>query len=164
VNIQPVWENTGTTPAIHAISDYTVLVGPVGITEDLFKSSGIATTQSRLVETIIASKATQGGVVSSWDEASIFGVNLGDNFENFPNAHQRGDVWIFGWTVYRDVMPNTKDHLTEFCRHLEQPGLIAETPPKIKYNLSTCPTHNCEDEYCPDYAEIVAYAEAKPST
>jgi len=162
-SVQPYWENSGSTPAIHAIANYTVLEGRAGITEEMFKSSGTPATQSRLVETVIASKAVQGGVVASLTEADLFGMNLGDNFENFTNTHQRDDVWIFGWMVYRDILAATKDHLTEFCRHMEPPGLITGVPPAIKYNLSTCPTHNCQDEYCTDYAEIVAYAESRPT-
>jgi hypothetical protein len=159
--IQPFYENDGNTTALHVVSAWTFAEGKGTITEKMFKSGKTGSMPDKLTEWVIAPRAVLGSVAFPVDESYIFGMNLGDKLENFPMAHQRDDSLIFGWVVYRDVFPRTKTHLTEFCKHFTPSDRINKEPPSIKFNLENCPEHNCTDEYCSDYTEIVSYAESK---
>jgi hypothetical protein len=76
-----------------------------------------------------------------------------------------GSLTVWGWMVYRDVIPGSITHLTEFCYHeteLNQkpdaPRLDSEGNPLVHLGLqwTLCAPHNCADEYCEDYNQIVA--------
>jgi hypothetical protein len=159
-SIQPVWENSGNTPALNVVNVYTMAEGRAKIPEEIFKGK-----LSELPETLsmdsIAPKALQETTPTSLDEAYIFGMDLGDGFENFTKAKPRHDLSIFGWIVYDDVLPKTPPHLTEFCRYFDTAGVVYGNPPQLKFDYPDCPQHNCEDEHCPDYKEIVAFANSR---
>jgi hypothetical protein len=102
------------------------------------------------------------------DESYIFGVELGDKFQNFlsPHHHERKDVYLWGWVAYRDIFPSTKRHLTEYCEHLGQAGLIPNfngQEAHIVFDFTNCPygEHNCTDETCPDYNEVMGFLAEK---
>jgi hypothetical protein len=65
-----------------------------------------------------------------------------------------GHRFFWGWVAYRDVFPGTKRHLTEFCREL---GFVGYRPSNQNVSLSfdSCRHHNCTDESCEDYEEIL---------
>jgi len=160
-SIHPVYENSGNTPALVAVNAYTIAEGKAEIPEEMFKVGKPGELPDKLISTSIAPKALQHTRPYSLDESYIFGMDLGDRFENFIKSHPRDDLSIFGWMVYHDVMPKTKPHLTEFCMHFDSPSLIDENPPKMKFNFANCTQHNCTDEYCPDYSEVVTFAESR---
>jgi hypothetical protein len=63
--------------------------------------------------------------------------------------------YIWGWVTYRDMFPNTKEHLTEFCVRLSVvEGIDATKSAKIL--ATSCKKHNCADEWCQDYEQIVS--------
>src|ERR1035438_10495590 len=95
-----------------------------------------------------------------WDESDLFGENLGDKLENFP-AHLRPDYYLYGWMVYRDVLPNTPAHLTEYCRRINSVDLLPGNPMNIRFNFEDSRQHNCTDQYCPDYSEMVTLADSQ---
>jgi len=41
--------------------------------------------------------------------------------------------------------------------------LSEENPRKLSFDFNVCAEHNCTDEYCSDYPEVVSYAELKTS-
>lgn len=70
-------------------------------------------------------------------------------------------IYLYGWAVYRDIFPNTNVHLTEFCFQLEGVGTHLPTTPggDIVYNfpMASCHTHDCTDEYCANYKQMIAF-------
>jgi hypothetical protein len=71
-------------------------------------------------------------------------------------------IVFLGFVVYRDVFfPDTKIHLTEFCKRLTQVNVKFEGTPSDKpiprtiprftplgFFFEGCAQHNCADEYC----------------
>jgi hypothetical protein len=64
------------------------------------------------------------------------------------------NIYAWGWVAYRDVFPDTKPHVTEFCYRLNQ--ILHPTRPTENGKTSwvNCSHHNCVDDYCPDYQTI----------
>jgi hypothetical protein len=54
-------------------------------------------------------------------------------------------IYIWGWIHYRDVFPNSKPHVTEFCYRL-LPEMRGQGT--LQLRSPTCPTHNCTDDDC----------------
>lgn len=77
-----------------------------------------------------------------------------------PPADKRR-IFFWGWAAYRDVFPNTRPHITEFCMRVN--GVIERSPQNQGWIMLTtsCRAHNCTDEYCPDYSEVVQKAYPK---
>ena len=74
------------------------------------------------------------------------------------DAAEQGKTHIFawGWTTYRDIFPDSQMHLTEFCTDI---STVAFTKPDhtdftgdLNFGTPSCPTHNCFDNECEDYA------------
>jgi hypothetical protein len=63
---------------------------------------------------------------------------------------------FWGWLTYRDVFPGTKLHVTEFCRQLTASTVTSDPANPTAHQWSSCRHHNCSDEYCDDYKDIVA--------
>ena len=82
----------------------------------------------------------------------------------FPNEPQilSEPRFFWGWVVYRDVFPHTKPHLTEFCKQFMELKYLPTANGVLQVDLATgdCPgsRHNCTDEYCEDYKDIVEFA------
>jgi hypothetical protein len=71
-------------------------------------------------------------------------------------------MYVWGWVVYRDIFPNTPVHLTEFCQQLA--GITVDSKEDtLSVSFTNCKNHNCTDEYCHDYKEVVA-AVSSPNT
>jgi hypothetical protein len=74
-----------------------------------------------------------------------------------------------GYIAYRDNLPKTGLHLTEFCSDLASASVVftggppKEIPPypTLNFNFTQCPEHNCTDEYCPDYQEFERISQGK---
>lgn len=159
-DIQPVFQNTGNTPALQAVTNATFLPSKDDkIPESVFRN-GNPMFRGNLIPASIAPKALQGIAAYRLGESYIFGVQLGENFENWPKPIRK-DMYVFGWMVYRDVMPGTKPHLTEFCKRLYDAGLVFNPVRQVRFTDVNCPQYNCTDEYCADYAQIVAYADSR---
>jgi len=84
-------------------------------------------------------------------------VNSGDDFSLTPgileelfDQHQR--IYIWGTVKYRDIFPETKRHITEFCTSI---FAVPDNSNRLRLTGEECDRHNCSDEECPDYdAEI----------
>ena len=95
-------------------------------------------------------------------ETSLFGMDLGKSVtvDMTVKAPVEHNLFVWGWEYYRDVFPNTKPHVTEFCRHITGINFRADQPePHIEFVYSGCRKHNCDDQQCKDYKEIVRMVE-----
>ncbi len=99
-------------------------------------------------------------------ESLILGTDLGPAItpENIARTHFNPHLYIWGWVCYRDVFRDTKPHLTEFCIHVTGSGLVTLSSASIasgmmNFNYEGCVRHNCDDDYCGDYEEVVALAQ-----
>jgi hypothetical protein len=64
-------------------------------------------------------------------------------------------IFVWGWSSYRDVFPNSEIHITEFCQQIDSIAFRDRFNPYTMYvGWKTCRTHNCIDKYCPDYQAI----------
>jgi hypothetical protein len=159
-NFRPSIQNDGNTPAIGVVNQYTYTEAVKdNYPESLFKLGMPGSAPERLYATSVPPKGIQGLEPAQFSEDYIFGTNLGVKFEKFPRPAR--PLGFFGWIVYRDVFDRTKTHLTEFCRNFTYADLLPQNPPNLRFNMHQCRTHNCTDEYCSDYSEIVSYAESK---
>lgn len=70
------------------------------------------------------------------------------------SAPLAGHRFFWGWVAYRDVLPGTKRHLTEFCRELRFVGYRSSNQ-NLSLNFNSCQHHNCTDESCEDYEEML---------
>lgn len=64
-------------------------------------------------------------------------------------------LYVWGWTTYRDIFPNSPDRETQFCFELNRIDgnpfefpIDEATKPTIFFNFRVCGQHNCADEDC----------------
>jgi len=148
-------ENSGTTPAITVIAQYQVGVqSPNGPTEEAFRGKMV----DNSAPITVGPKATQELGARHIDEALIFGHDLADNLSDMSTATIQPNIFSWGWVVYRDVFPNTRPHVTEFCQVLTGASFILSPSPRITLDLGACREHNCTDNECKDYDKIMEIA------
>jgi hypothetical protein len=70
--------------------------------------------------------------------------------ETVPNRN-----YFWGWIVYRDIFPNTKIHVTEFCQRMSKVMVYGDEKTLYFYS-EQCKAHNCTDETCSDYSAMAA--------
>jgi hypothetical protein len=150
------WENTGSTPAKSVIMQFTGGPYPWPIDNYVLREGE---TRDKFHPSVIGPKGTLNSGLYSVRTEDLIGRPL----------KKTGTV-MWGWVVYRDVFKGTKPHVTEFCQTIA--ALNAEPPQnvpvpksfsipvgsKINFELLSCPQHNCADEDCKDYAEVIARA------
>jgi len=146
----PHLENSGTTPAVNAINSYCAdrLGGEPG--ENDFEGPK----NFERAPITIGPKAAPKLKELMVTEKTAFGQEIGTN--PTPGMIKKGpeSLFVWGWVMYNDVFPNTKIHLTEFC---ESMGAISSLPDgkAISITYYSCAHHNCTDEYCEDYEQMV---------
>lgn len=146
------WENSGTTPAIQFRQVFNSGKHSGPITEEEFLSASL------LFDYPTTYLGPKGTTISG-----SFGYPLEKISLNLqPGAKERRvsdlNILAWGWTVYRDVFKGTKEHVTEFCVQLNSVRL-SDDPAKLPdMSFGTCVNHNCTDEYCPDYKEVISVA------
>jgi hypothetical protein len=67
-------------------------------------------------------------------------------------------IYFWGWVRYRDIFPNTLEHLSEYCFELTGfNGNPFDQNPNASVRMQTASfeRHNCYDEECPDYNEKI---------
>lgn len=64
-------------------------------------------------------------------------------------------IYLYGWARYRDVFPNTPEHLTRFCYEMVKVNIPPALAPPLRpglvnyaFNLNQCRRNNCYDEQC----------------
>ena len=139
------WENVGNTPAVGLVT----AVGKVVQTDELTEQEFITT----LVDKFTAKSALG-------PKATLDSGTLRDD-ETFLTDQPGVPRFMWGWIVYRDVFPNIKTHVTEWCWKidtsngvrwkLDESGKRSGTP---QITATACTHHNCVDEFCEDYGNI----------
>jgi hypothetical protein len=148
------WNNSGNTPAKNVV----VQIG--GRTQADFPVDFplIPRTKTR---TVISPKGDAAGfpVIISKEEI-VETWRLGTKMKLF----------IWGDAVYKDTFPSDPDRLTEFCVQIKEitlnykvSSILPQSPslwddPRAdvaSFDVLSCPSHNCYDGDCSDYAERV---------
>jgi len=154
---EPHFTNTGSTPAIDVISHFDLAELPTGppteqqfIGNDQVFGSGIMMQKG---EGTIGYKIVDDSfILNDWETAPTSPIIT-------KKIIRRRFFW--GWVFYRDVFPKTQPHLTEFCQELVGIQLIQPQTTKVgnkpRFSLvfNSCPKHNCVDEYCEDYQNVL---------
>jgi hypothetical protein len=154
LDVDAVWENNGTTPATDAIYSYNVRKLLEEPNQELFLGD-----KNLVHETSYLGPKAK----TSQTHRELLSFYIGDREITSTRKYAKG-VFFWGWTVYRDVFPKTKMHLTEFCQEMDTfvGNVPSDTktffPPPVvneyRMHYVGCKQHNCVDEYCKDYEEI----------
>jgi hypothetical protein len=140
IDMAPVWQNSGNTPAI----GITTLVGAAEREEEPTEDEFLSATQIPKIKGVIAAKAEQ----------PTSDIRVAKSFADDTVSTPR---FLWGWIVYRDIFQK-KAHVTEFCikaveiRHFQDGHL--------HFSGGVCDRHNCVDEFCDDYSTIAAKTES----
>jgi hypothetical protein len=161
VEVTSNWENSGTTPAIGVMCSFVVDELPKGPTDEKFIAMSAPPTSS----SYIGAKGSLPQTIRKPLSFYTGGRELAD-FTSTRNLDRK--IFLWGWMVYRDVFPNTPPHLTEFCQQLTTLAFRIPSGSKVTFPPSkttdlrmitqSCGQHNCIDEYCPDYDEIIRFS------
>lgn len=139
------WENVGNTPAVGLVTAVGKVEQPNEPTEQEFI-------------TTLVDKSTAKSALGP--KATLDSRTLRDD-ETFLTDQPGVPRFMWGWIVYRDVFPNTKTHVTEWCWKidtssgvrwkLDESGKRSGAP---QITATACTHHNCVDEFCEDYGNI----------
>jgi hypothetical protein len=147
------WMNGGTTPGVHALQ--WVWRGDHEPSEDDFKGTSIPKPAPTFS---IGPRAPAYSLNVSFELGDIVDLETG----RIKREH-RSYVW--GWMVYRDVFPFTKPHITEVCQLVDTVGKVdtgnVGNPPTYNTSFIYCAQHNCTDEECSDYNEMMEFTKRK---
>lgn len=137
-DFSPQWENAGNTPAVGVL----VLSGSAVFTTEITQAWFMGKTRGSPTPTTMASI----GPRQSWESQAT----------HQPEAFATEDLeyprYVWGWLLYKDVFPNTKVHVTEFCFKSTS---ITPTGSDYDFAATVCNGHNCVDEFCDDYSAMV---------
>jgi len=142
------WENIGNTPAIGVV----MVFGSVNQQQELTEEQFMVSNLGNVTHATIAPKETMDAATIRQDESWF--------------TERPGVPWFYwGWVAYRDIFPNTKTHISEFCwKVTEIKYKVAADGKRVGkpyFTAAPCAQHNCVDEFCEDYASIVKWAENK---
>lgn len=162
------WKNNGLTPA-------TGIVGAVTADEIPEEPNEVQFINERQAR----GKYVSGISISQGDSLQVGPIIKDKSFLPTPaeaSANPDRHLFFWGWIAYHDVFQDTKTHVTEFCNRVlnvqETVATRMKPPEKGRsddsfihagpvLDLGVCKkqNHNCIDENCPDYAQIVELAE-----
>ncbi len=155
-------ENSGTTPAIDVISFSgadDLVSEPIG---DTFSGNSSKIARNAIV---IGPKSKKSIALISKSDAFMFGEGFDVKAPIVPQIFPGGkSPFLWSWIVYRDVFPNTKPHLTEYCTQIVGTQVDRDSLPDhpvFRSSISNCSHHNCADERCDDYDRVVSLAYEK---
>ncbi len=163
------FDNNGATSATSVAGILEVQELPAEPTEEQFKGTG-----RNFSTTSIPPKATRViRIPHRVPEPMIFGIDLGPiiTAKSASRTHFNRHLFVWSWVYYRDIFPKTRPHVTELCNQLTEINLITQnynpipdqpTAGNFNFSYAGCRNHNCDDEQCKDYQEIIAIAEKKP--
>lgn len=161
VVIDAYWENTGSTPATEVSTFFNLNELPEEPSGSTFSGGQHPPPQPTYI-------GAKGRFSVGQRRPLSFITGEEDTSGTFAGTRASGrKVFLWGWLVYKDVFPRTKFHLTEFCDQLIsasfsvpelKPKLAAPKNPALLLEYRGCLTHNCVDEQCSDYDEIVRLA------
>lgn len=136
------WQNTGSTPAPVAIGFATYGEFP---TDHQDSWEFITPRDSKMVSSVIGPHAIVQSEPIDIPTSQIEQISEGK------------EVVIWGWKVYRDIFPKSKDHITEVCWRHTRNITIHATGRMVDQTWQTCDKHNCSDENCKDFKELTSY-------
>jgi hypothetical protein len=145
------WENIGNTPAIDVVTLFASVQQQNELTEEEFLGKNLIDASSFNAATLAPRGTVDGGPIRQYESW----------FKEQPNT-----PWFYwGWMTYKDIFPNTKTHVTEFCWRVTEIKyqIAADGKPvgKPHFSAGQCAQHNCIDEFCADYAAIVEFSKGK---
>jgi hypothetical protein len=150
----PWFENSGNTPAIDIVNSLNAdwkMLPNVELDERKFK--GLIDKSKMAIATLGPKNMLPFGY-SEVEEKMIFGDEFTTLMKKHPPMTTMPCLW--GWMAYHDVLAGTKAHVTEFCVKITGFTTSVENGKAgVRFINSTCREHNCTDETCPDYSEIV---------
>jgi len=141
------WQNSGNTPASPAIQKFSA----ESLDRDEPNEEQFAGKEKTYVSFPIRPRAFQDGGFISIPESEIM--------ESQTVVPPKKFFVAWGWLFYRDVLPGTDPHLTEFCMKLNGIGEqhkaahLVNSAPALGW--AGCTHHNCVDRYCKDYDKMV---------
>jgi hypothetical protein len=148
-NFDAVFENSGTTQGMKAISYFHSAPLANDLSEEDFVGS-----QAKFIPTSIGPKATPTVGPVRFDESDIFGIELGSVPRKVTSqTHLNRRLTFWGWLRYRDRFANTETHIAEYCQRLEGAKLENDG---LTFRFVACETHNCNDDDCADYKDLLA--------
>jgi hypothetical protein len=126
------WENSGTTPTknFRTHVNYTVLPGDIPI--DYTFPDRWGGHPHINFHAVIGPK---GKLTVDSGEVPVTVLQL--------VANKQIRLYFYGWARYRDILPGTPEHVTQFCFELHIPD-----PDTWTTNFTNCPRHNCYDDEC----------------
>jgi hypothetical protein len=134
--------NSGTTPAKNAISEQDVAFWRTGPQKG-FNFEDLP--QVEKVTFVLGPKAS-------------FQLNpMFVSIEQLESVAQGKYIIFWGWFTYRDIFNNTPLRLSEFCLEINNVTWAktdhTDASGDVFLVYPPCPTHNCYDEDCEDYAK-----------
>jgi hypothetical protein len=157
------WENTGTTPANITSQAFFEDKLPAEPTEEQFLKKPL------IQNAVMGPKAVRnvGNIVAT--DINLFGRELPHRDRDIiampiqTLTQYGGSLHVFwGWVTYRDIFSDTPLHVTEFCEYLSAVVVIRDNPQSpLGFAWMPCEHHNCADEHCNDYNDVVALATKK---
>lgn len=142
------YQNTGTTPATNVINYGNTGLGMQEPTEEAFKGQS-----AEFQVATVGPRTPQGVNLMDREETFLFGEELSDPLTYIPPIRDKKTLFLWGWIAYRDIFPDTAPHITEFCRELD--SIMLADNGRLRFGLNNCLKHNCVDDKCPDYKDIV---------
>lgn len=150
VRLRTQWENTGSTPAPVTISYAHFDMIP----DSKYSSFAFATPAGKYTQKTFAGPHTilhlQTGMVP---------------YDEIAQPLQGYTLIMWGWMAYKDVLPHTEAHLTEFCYLVTEVDKIKDAEDvnvnknsnfHLEILWSDCNRHNCVDTNCKDYKQLTS--------
>ncbi len=158
----PTWENAGDTTATKVVTAF--YLDHLSSEPDEERFVGNETDYPRFE---IGPRAKQSGSMKIVPDSFI--QESRTDIRPASSVPENKKIFAWGWLAYRDVLPDTDPHLTEFCRHLAQMLYGRLSSPEAAKALGTdfspnvaivagwegCKEHNCTDKDCKDYDRII---------
>jgi hypothetical protein len=151
--VEAVWENLGSTPARVLAHRFSIRKLPDEPAGETFRGQAGNFT---MVGSVIGPKATLSAGPVTTPEPYVL-PSLPEKLTGTYVIRSDQQTFFWGWIAYRDVFPNTKPHVSEFCSYLGAVilGHDPNTGASMQFKNSGCKRHNCTDDDCDDYHEIV---------
>jgi hypothetical protein len=142
INVFYAMSNSGTTPARTGVSEWNISLGPTvsqkGLDFDTLP-------QAERLSIVLGPKASFQMTPISISIEDLEAVGEG-----------KKHLFFWGWTTYHDIFGNTPERLSEFCTEIVSVTWMKPDHTDATTDINTanppCPTHNCYDEDCADYA------------
>jgi hypothetical protein len=147
------WDNVGATPAINAISAHFAKIRNENLTEAEFLSVKESFAYNRPI--VVIGKGSTSSQVTSFEQKDVLGMYDIKQLSASSVRPMKQDLVFWAWTRYQDVFEGTPIRVTEFCGVLQDISVDVEGHSPATVNYRPCASHNCEDQYCADYIDVV---------